>query len=266
MVEGLSQDNQSTKIKAWLAPPDGSVNLNEASKKQHGGTCSWFIDHDSFKEWKTGSRRHLWLHGIPGCGKTVLSATIVQHLNQQPDSSSVVLYFFFDFTDTSKQSLSGLLRSLVAQLYWKCQDSRKHLDTLCSSCDHGQQQPTDESLLATFFLMVNEVERIQIVIDALDECKTRRELLQWMKIFSSPEHERIFLLATSRREEELESGLEPWVHRENFVPIEGDSVNIDIRSYICSTLHADNEFRRWRSKPAVLEKIENVLAEKADGM
>jgi hypothetical protein len=43
VVESLSLDNQSGKIKEWLSPPDSSTNLNEAQKKRHEGTGSWFL-------------------------------------------------------------------------------------------------------------------------------------------------------------------------------------------------------------------------------
>jgi predicted ATPase len=81
VVEILSLDNQFDKIRRWLCPPDPSTNLNEAQKKRHKGTGSWFLKSKIFEQWKTGKFQHLWLHGLSGCGKTVLSATIIENLN-----------------------------------------------------------------------------------------------------------------------------------------------------------------------------------------
>ncbi|KAF7136844.1 hypothetical protein CNMCM5793_006414 [Aspergillus hiratsukae] len=266
-VDGLAQDNQSRKIYDWLKPPDPSTNLNEAQKKRHEGTGTWFLQSEPFKEWKAGKRRYVWLHGIPGCGKTVLSATIIEHLNQQLDSSHVVLDFFFDFTDTNKQSLDTLVRSLVAQLYSRCENSRKELDKLFSSCEYGRQQPTHESLLDTFQHMVNHVEKIQIVIDALDECKTRRDLLLWMERLARSGHPGLDLLATSRREEDIESELKRWMHRGNLLSIQQDPVNHDIRAYVHERLRNNNGgFERWHSEQSVQDEIETELMKKADGM
>ena len=113
----MKADSRFREINNWLSPPDPSTNLNHAKERRHEGTGSWFLESEPFKEWKSGSRQCLWLHGIPGCGKTVLCSTIIEHLRQIKDPSHIVLDFFFDFKDNEKQSLDKLVRSLVVQLY-----------------------------------------------------------------------------------------------------------------------------------------------------
>ncbi|KAH1416219.1 hypothetical protein KXW31_004599 [Aspergillus fumigatus] len=266
VVENLNLDSQFDKVRRWLCPPDPSTNLNEAHKKRHQGTGSWFLENQIFKQWKTGKRQHLWLHGLPGCGKTVLSATIIENLNQQLDASHVVLFFFFDFTDADKQSLDKLVRSLVAQLYSKCEESRKELNKLFSSCEDGHRQPTFESLSTIFRQMTNYVAKTQIVIDALDECKTRRELLSWMESLTQSGHSGLHLLTTSRKEEDIESELQRWLHQGNVVPIQQDPVNDDIRLYVHERVRNDRGFERWHSEPSVQDEIETELMGKANGM
>lgn len=265
VVEGLKLDNKFSKIEKWLSPPDPSTNLNKAQKERQEGTGSWFLESEPFKDWKSGIHQNLWLHGIPGCGKTVLSATIIDHLNQQLDPSHAVIYFFFDFADTNRQSLDQLVRSLAAQLYSRCENSRKELDTLFSSCEDGRQQPTFESLFATLLRMVNYIGKTQIIIDALDECTTRKDLLLWMEKLCSG-RAGLYLLSTSRKEEDIESGLKRWIHQGNFVSIQQDPVNHDIHAYVHERLRNDYGFQRWRSKPSVLDEIETELMKKADGM
>ncbi|PGG97105.1 hypothetical protein GX51_07506, partial [Blastomyces parvus] len=277
-VECLNQDNQLDKIRKWLSPPDTSTNLHKAQKSCHKGTGSWFLQGTLFKEWMSGACPYLWLHGIPGCGKTVLSSTIITHLNRQCNSSHVVLDFFFDFTDTNKQLLHKLVSSLVVQLYSKCENSRKELDKLHSSCHDGGRQPTDESLFATFQRMLGYVGRVQIVIDALDECAERTDLLLWMKNLASVGPANLHLLVTSRREEDIESGLRRWLPDSNFVSIQQDAVNNDIREYIWGRLENDDGFERWRSNvddqgfkrrrlnPSVFDEIVDGLMEKVNGM
>ncbi|KAF7134067.1 hypothetical protein CNMCM5793_005696 [Aspergillus hiratsukae] len=265
-VEGLSEDRQHMKVKKWLSSPDPSNNLNEALERHHEGTGSWFLESDPFQEWKSGTRRHLWLHGIPGCGKTVLSATIIKHLNQQLEASHVVLYFFFDFSNRDKQSLDKLVRSLAAQLYARCDTSRKDLNETFSLCEGGSQQPTFKLLCTTLLQMLNYVERVYIVIDALDECTTRLDLLLWLESVASSGPAGVQLILTSRKEEEIESQLQRWLCPQSHIPIQQDSVNHDIRAYIHERLQCDREFERWRSQPSVQDEIESELMKKADGM
>jgi SpoVK/Ycf46/Vps4 family AAA+-type ATPase len=265
VVNDLSLVNQSDRIKRWLSPPDPSTNLNEAQKKRQNGTGSWFLKSKPYKQWKAGKHQHLWLHGIPGCGKTILSATIIDDLNQKPDSSCIVLNFFFDFTDTDKQSLDKLVRSLITQLYSRCRESRKELDKLFASYDNGERQPTFESLSTAFMRMTNYVEKVQVIIDALDECKTRSDLISWMENITRSEHAGLQLITTSRREEDIESRLKRWLHQRNTISIQQEITNFDIRLYIHKRLK-EPDFELWQSQPSVLDEIETRLMEKADGM
>ncbi|UQC85448.1 pfs domain-containing protein [Colletotrichum lupini] len=89
------------QIHAWLAPPDASANFNEAAGHHHKGTGQWFLDSKEYLKWKTAACSSLWLYGRPGCGKTVLSSTIVNDLQR---IGIECLYFYFTFTDTRKQS------------------------------------------------------------------------------------------------------------------------------------------------------------------
>jgi uncharacterized protein HemY len=74
-------------------------------------------------------------------------------------------------------SVDNLLRSLISQLYHKRKETQKLLDSLFSSCDNGRRQPTCESLSKVFLQMIEEVKEVYMVLDALDECCTRKGLL-----------------------------------------------------------------------------------------
>lgn len=261
----MKSDIHLNKIRKWLSPPDTSTNVNAAKEKRHKGTGAWFLASDAFLEWKSGLRRYLWLHGLAGCGKTVLTSTVLDHLCETQMESCVTLNFFFDFRDKDKQQLDNLFRSLAFQLYSQCAGSLKDLDSLFISCDKGEKQPTTDSLSKSVHIMMQRPKKLQIILDAMDECVTRSELLKWMKTL--PELASVHLIATSRWEEELESSLGRWIHKENAILIDKNLVNADIRSYIKARLKAGEEFqKRWASRPAVLEKIEVELGGKAGGM
>lgn len=147
---------------------------------RHEGTGAWLLDNPVFQSWHSGSRRHLWLHGLPGCGKTVLSATVLDYLAKENDK--LILNFFFDFSDTTKQTLDGMLRSLAFQLYQGGFDSAIHLDTLSQAHQNSSVRPTTKALSDIVFMMLGVQKKVTIVLDALDESKTRDDVLQWIKV------------------------------------------------------------------------------------
>jgi hypothetical protein len=93
------------------------------------------------------------------------------------DPGKVVAYFYFDFNDTQKQSPELMIRSLVSQLSQRCVKIPTMLETLFSSCENGQRQPSLDGLLEVMHYMVQEFPQSYIVLDALDECTDRTELM-----------------------------------------------------------------------------------------
>ena len=58
----ITGDQLQKDLRIWLSPPDPSTNHNIARKSHHRGTATWFIQGDTFQEWKsTGSL--FWIHG-----------------------------------------------------------------------------------------------------------------------------------------------------------------------------------------------------------
>jgi Cdc6-like AAA superfamily ATPase len=235
------------------------------------GTGLWLLQSRPFTKWHSQQNSFLWLHGIPGCGKTILSSTIIEHLvDTHPDQ--LLLYFYFDFTDAGKQTLDNVIWSLISQLYHKRKDTQKLLDSLFSSCDNGRRQPTCESLCKVFLQMIEEVKEVYIVLDALDECSTRKGpssegLLLWIQSLSEQKQGNVRLLVTSRPEHDIELVFRNQAQsKEDIVPLRSDLIHGDIRSYVHTRVREGDGLKRWQSQPDVLNDIETQLMEKANGM
>ncbi|KAM0802159.1 ankyrin repeat-containing domain protein, partial [Usnea florida] len=188
------------KIVDWLAAPDPSTNYNRALKDRNPKTGSWFIEGSAYIGWKTTPGSFLWLYGTPGCGKTILSSTILQNVLEECEAktASAVLYFYFDFNDAEKERHEKMIRSLISQL---------------SRCSVG-----------------------------------------------------LHLLATSRRETDIEDSLNLLIDERNRISIQSALVNADIRTYTHDRLQNDRKLRRWLKHPEVQLEIEDMLVEKAAGM
>ncbi|EGU74404.1 hypothetical protein FOXB_15094, partial [Fusarium oxysporum f. sp. conglutinans Fo5176] len=260
-VMSMASDHRFAKIKQWLSPSDYSTNANSARKCRHPGTGTWLLNSPIFQEWKLGSRQHLWLYGLAGCGKTILSTTILDHLLQI--DTHTTLAFFFDFSDSRKQKLENLLRSLAVQLYHTGNEAARRLDNLFTSHDDGQRQPDTNALSACVDAMIQTAGKVFIIMDALDECTKREELLHWIRGLASSNSQ---LLVTGRPEVEFQREIPRLLDERNCVLLDKQAVNADIYSYVEATLEQKPDFVDKKLSPSILEEIRDKIGNGADGM
>jgi SpoVK/Ycf46/Vps4 family AAA+-type ATPase len=263
-VHKLRLSHHEKEIRDWLSAADPSINYANALEKRHKGTGIWFTKGQAFADWKKQPNSFLWLHGIPGCGKTVLSSTIIEHLSNATPRDQVLLYFYFDFNDSNKQTLENMLRSLVNQLYQGQLGARGPLNQLWESTRPSNQQPSKMSLRDVLLVMLSKVTGVSIVLDALDESTIRSEVLAWMRDVLETNSCRI--LVTARREEDIESALQRWMRPEDSLSIQKDDVNEDIRAYVSHIVSNSDELDRWCEKSEVQDEIKTTLVRRADGM
>lgn len=112
----LAQDiREDRNILRWLSSPDPSTNHNAARAKHEPTTGDWFLRSQDFSSWRSGLGQCMFLHGIPGCGKSILCSTIIEDLKHRRDqcSGSDLIYFYFDFNQEKKQTVDGFLRSMI---------------------------------------------------------------------------------------------------------------------------------------------------------
>jgi hypothetical protein len=93
------------QILSWLSVADPRSNHDRACKSHMSGTGDWFTKGQKYRNWLTKPKSFFWLNGKVGCGKTILSSTIIESAKKHCDESegSAVAYFYFSFTDTAKQ-------------------------------------------------------------------------------------------------------------------------------------------------------------------
>ncbi|KAJ5865432.1 NACHT nucleoside triphosphatase [Penicillium soppii] len=261
----IRSDLYTDQIMRWLCPPDPSTNANQARTLRHKGTGAWLLEHPVFQSWYLGSHRHLWLYGLAGCGKTVLSATVLDYLAQRTDG--LILSFFFDFNDIAKQTLEGVLRSLACQLYQGGIDSTIHLDALLQAHQNGKDQPTTKALWVMVLKMLIAQRKVYIVLDALDESKTRIDAIEWIKdVVSGPELAYVQLLLTGRPEFEFLRHIPPLIGNENCQPLDQSAVNSDIRSWVTAQLSQRRDFTEKPLSQDLLEEIQRKVGDGADGI
>ena len=200
----------------------------------------------------------LWLTGVPGAGKTVLSSFVInecsEDLNTRP--SAPVLYFFFKATDNDKNSVLAVTRSLVYQLY-SLFPARLSADIVSLKDDSGKDNAlSDQRLWNLLVKHAKDTADLTIVLDALDECDGVDVLLGRMILLLQCCPPKIFVV--SRKEENIARVLEDYPN----IVITHDDIEADIHSYIVAEI---GNISRFRGRP-VQQRITSALSLGHDGM
>ena len=178
--------------------------------------------------------------------------------------SSAFAYFFFDGRDGQKESqtVGSLIRSLIAQFTVTYGGIPTTLAKLYQSCHDGKSQPSVQSLQSVLFTILETFNDIYIVLDALDECAKRNDVLKWIKEMTSWRKDKLHLLTTSRPEEDIAKHLR--LLDSDHVYIKQDIITRDVKRYIDCILDGEDAFDRWNDETKA--NIKSKLLESAGGM
>lgn len=214
------------------------------------GTCEWFFEHEDFLSWRDRDESALfWLSAGPGCGKSVLSKTLIDEgfLNVArisangesiTRSSTTVTYFFFKKTDASRtvaeQALSAILLQLVEQLKSRSDWTKKAVDKF------NYQSKLGNSFKDAWLLLIECVNSpglgdVICVLDALDECaeESCEELISSLKqLFASADNYKtasnLKFFITGRPELKITDKFKTFAPYTSFVELDGISVSDEI--------------------------------------
>ncbi|KAG8782204.1 hypothetical protein FRC15_007339 [Serendipita sp. 397] len=267
-LEDMKALEYRKEVLQWLKGADPTTNHNTARKKHEPGTGEWLLDSKEFKSWMEEDGKIMWLNGIPGAGKTVLSSTVIENLilHCKTRTGDRVAYYYFDFSDHGKQTTSGCLQSLIRQL---CEQSDtipvavKELHADCKSTT-----PSLSQLTSTLIGIMNYGPKYFIAIDALDECKEEEEEHERESFFEALQE--IISSTTGRYSVFIASRPEIDISRNltelgalNF-NIQRNLVDADIRSHVRACLEKEIRFKKWPIP--VKAQVEDKLTAGANGM
>jgi NACHT domain len=248
------------QIVDWLKVCDPSTNHVTARKIHEPGTGNWFISSSDFVKWRDNKIRSLWLQAIPGAGKTILCSTIIDEIKEFCANRSEYrfAYFYFDFSDKKKQIVDSFVRSIIIQLFGYHQNIPIDIQSFYNT-SHENQPPLD-ALIKILLSLLSTSSRTYILIDALDECCERGEMVDLLKhlILSSNS---MNLLITSRKEQDIITKLQ--CHIDVVKCIQSAKVDADVELYIQNCLSRDSTLKRCLP---VREQVIKALVEGANGM
>ena len=173
-----------------------------------------------------------------------------------------VAYFYFDFNDVDEQSAENLIRSLIVQLSAQCPHLPESLQMTYLRSRNGQNRLTVDELTIVLRQIVKGFTSTYILLDALDECTNREDLLEFIKALIDWNIITLHVLATSRKETDIATCLEPLITCQ--VCIQSTLVDADIRVHVRERLSNDPKLKRWPVN--VQKEIEDGLLRGANGM
>lgn len=200
----------------------------------------------------------LWLTGVPGAGKTVLSSFVINRCSEvsSEEPSPPVLYFFFKMTDSDKNSILAVTSSLVYQLY-SLFPASLCTDIVSLRDESGKEKAlSDQRLWDLFLKHAKKMPNLTIVLDALDECHEVDIFLG--RVLSLLQCCPAKVLVVSRKEENIALALTNHPH----IAISEEDVEDDIRSYVTAEIE---NIPRFQGKP-VQRRMISALTSGHGGM
>ncbi|KAJ7067281.1 ectomycorrhiza-induced ankyrin-domain/NACHT-domain-containing protein [Mycena amicta] len=256
-LQTLVDENKRKQLKEWLQPANVALSDRDAADKCHPGTGLWLLETTEFKDWIYAANSFLWLEGISGSGKTVLSSTIINALRSRAEP---IAFFYFDTNNSGQRTVKQLLSLLVIQISLKAPHPDKTLHALWSSYANGEHLPSNSALISDALIPIlgEFIQPVYIVLDALDECSEHDKLLDVVKHIVDAKLANVHLLLTSRPEIARDTDL---AKQAVSVSLDG-CVDQDIEAYVTEILSKlDGDWPQERKN-----QIKAGLLERGGGM
>ncbi|KAL2130484.1 hypothetical protein VTI74DRAFT_6338 [Chaetomium olivicolor] len=247
-------------LMARVSPESYDDRLDWLLNRSSETSADWFISDQSFLSWLDTSNptvRLLWLEGIPGAGKTFLSAAVIKEAKTRHRT----LFAFVSHAYQRSTTARSILQSLLFQLASDVQDAQSVLARANERDLLGSTRYNSE-LLKTL-LDTSSVGPTYLILDGLDEMEAVERGILLQQLISLEGCSNLKMLVSSRAEHDIAGLL-----KNRATGIRVDQRNSDsIQSYVKQ--RTENWIRDKNLDENVQEKVRPLLARlaaKSNGM
>ena len=150
------------------------MKLQAFRRDRQSGTGRWLFDLPEMSQWLDNSNEALWIYGIPGAGKTILSTLVVDEVLYRKRSKSVgTAYFYIRYDDSESHKPWNVLGSLIAQLARQNSTALAIVMEIFTQTTANGSSATrldGDDLDQLLYRVLQSFQCIYIMIDGLDEC------------------------------------------------------------------------------------------------
>ncbi|PHH92270.1 hypothetical protein CDD83_8195 [Cordyceps sp. RAO-2017] len=239
--------------------------FKQACKKRHSSTGEWITSTSQFVRWTESSEPSLiWCFGKIGSGKTILTASAIEHIfAKKRGADEFVTFFFLQFDDPQSLKAETILRSIIRQSL----DPLTLSDEMEASLQELDQKlcPSLEDLAACLCNAIASTKSFYLFVDALDECEQgeRRALLDAL-LSTRRASPGLKMYISSRESLSIEIG-------DRFQPMERISMACtaayaDIGRYVDEVLQQRVQNQDLVVGDALYYEVRRALVQHADGM
>ncbi|KAL9638177.1 MAG: hypothetical protein Q9204_001596 [Flavoplaca sp. TL-2023a] len=262
----IQMSEERRKILDSFGTTTPEKNHDMSLKLRQPQTGLWLTEGKDFSNWLNTAGSGLWLYGLPGAGKTVLAASLIEEAIRRSSQKIAVAFYYCDYKDLETQKPCNILGSLAKQIATQDEQSFHALRTFYQQHRRSDKSPAEyepQELSALIKNMTVFFETAMIIVDALDECgKSAKRLTKLLAgLRSSNEYTDIRTLFLSRDEFDIRDILF------NYPQVSIAAKSKDLELYVVAEMAIRIEEKDLRIKDPSLQKhIMERLIEGADGM
>lgn len=269
-VEGLNrneEDQQRRDILDWLTPAEYAAQQHDFIGRRQSGTGQWLIDSPEYQTWvnSMSQGQSLYCPGIPGAGKTILSAVVVEDLTtrygNRPDVG--IAYIYFNFRRQSEQSVEDILASTLKQLCQRLGSLPQDVAELWQRHKANKTRPSIPEISKCIHSIASTLSTTFIVVDALDECQHEQRRTRFLdEIFRLQDvtPPAVSIFATSR----LIPDIMEQFHARTSAKLEICATRHDVERYIEGNM--ENMLSFVRRNKSLQDRIKTAISGAVDGM
>ncbi|PQE29611.1 Ankyrin repeat protein [Rutstroemia sp. NJR-2017a BBW] len=172
-MESKISSGENQKILNWITNLNFGPRHSDSLHLRTPNTGEWLLASPEFKDFVTFREKTLFCPGMPGAGKSVLAAMVVQELvSRFRDSEKQICVAFVccDFRDQANQQLDALLASLLKQLSANLRHFPNMIKVLYDKHNTQGTRPSVKDITGCLHAIAGEYSRVFVVVDGLDEC------------------------------------------------------------------------------------------------